>query len=56
LVDEVGRVCVVGVNASDFCCGQVDFIDGGFFEKDGYKENVFVEVSLDWLTDGKDSL
>jgi len=29
---------------------------GVFFEKDNYKKNVFVEVSLDWLTDGKDAL
>lgn len=28
---------------------------GVFFEKDGYKKNVFVEISLDWLTNGKDS-
>ena len=27
---------------------------GLFFEKDNYKENVFVRLSLDWLTDGKD--
>ena len=27
---------------------------GLFFEKDGYKENVFVSFSLKWLTDGKD--
>lgn len=27
---------------------------GLFFEKDNYKENVFVSFSLDWLTDGKD--
>lgn len=28
---------------------------GLFFEKDDYKENVFVSFSLDWLTDGNDS-
>jgi sialidase-1 len=28
---------------------------GLFFEKDDYQENVFVRLSLDWLTDGKDS-
>lgn len=28
---------------------------GLFFEKDNYQENVFVRVSLEWLTDGKDS-
>jgi sialidase-1 len=27
---------------------------GLFFEKDNYKENVFVAFSLEWLTDGKD--
>ncbi len=29
---------------------------GLFFEKDDYKENVFVRFSLDWLSDGKDIL
>jgi sialidase-1 len=29
---------------------------GLFFEKDDHKENVFVSMSLDWLTDGKDKL
>jgi sialidase-1 len=29
---------------------------GLFFEKDGHKENIFVKMTLDWLTDGKDSL
>jgi len=29
---------------------------GLFFEKDGYRENVFVKVSLNWLTDGKDRI
>jgi len=29
---------------------------GVFFEKDDYKENVFVRITLDWLTDAKDSL
>jgi sialidase-1 len=29
---------------------------GLFFEKDGHKENPFVSFSLEWLTDGKDSL
>lgn len=29
---------------------------GIVFEKDDYKENVFVRISLDWLTDGKDHL
>ncbi len=29
---------------------------GLFFEKDGYRENVFVRISLDWLTDGKDKV
>jgi sialidase-1 len=29
---------------------------GLFFEKDEYKENVFVSFSFDWLTDSKDSL
>ena len=28
---------------------------GLFFEKDNYRENVFVSLSLEWLTDGKDS-
>ena len=28
---------------------------GLFFEKDDYKENVFVSVDLTWLTDGKDN-
>ena len=27
---------------------------GLFFEKDNYKKNVFVRLTLDWLTDGKD--
>ncbi len=27
---------------------------GLFFEKDNYKENVFVRISLEWLTDGND--
>ena len=27
---------------------------GLFFEKDEYRENVFVRFSLDWLTDGED--
>ena len=27
---------------------------GLFFEKDDYKENVFVRISLEWLTDGND--
>lgn len=29
---------------------------GLFFEKDNYKENAFVRVSLEWLTDGADSI
>lgn len=29
---------------------------GIVFEKDDYKENVFVRISLEWLTDGKDHL
>jgi sialidase-1 len=29
---------------------------GLFFEKDDYKENVFVRLSLAWLTDGKDKI
>jgi sialidase-1 len=29
---------------------------GLFFEKDDYRENVFVSFSLEWLTDGNDSL
>ncbi|SNZ01150.1 sialidase family protein [Flagellimonas pacifica] len=29
---------------------------GLFFEKDGYKENVFTQFSLEWLTDGNDKL
>lgn len=29
---------------------------GLFFEKDDYRENVFVSFSLEWLTDGMDSL
>ena len=29
---------------------------GLFFEKDNYQENAFVRVSLDWLTDGADSV
>jgi len=29
---------------------------GLFFEKDNYKENVFVSFSLEWLTDGKDRI
>jgi sialidase-1 len=29
---------------------------GLFFEKDDHKENVFVKMSLDWLTDGMDKL
>jgi sialidase-1 len=29
---------------------------GLFFEKDDYKENVFVRLTLDWLTDGKDKI
>lgn len=29
---------------------------GLFFEKDDYKENVFVRLSLAWLTDGKDAV
>ena len=28
---------------------------GIFFEKDDYQENVFTRITLDWLTDGKDS-
>ncbi len=28
---------------------------GLFFEKDGYKENVFLSFSLKWLTDGRDT-
>ena len=28
---------------------------GLLFEKDGYKENVFVRFSLAWLTDGEDT-
>ncbi len=28
---------------------------GLFFEKDNYQENVFVKLTLDWLTDGRDS-
>ena len=27
---------------------------GLFFEKDGHKENLFVQFTLEWLTDGKD--
>jgi sialidase-1 len=29
---------------------------GVLFEKDGYTENTFVRFSLDWLTEGEDSL
>ena len=29
---------------------------GLLFEKDGYSSNTFTKFSLDWLTDGKDSL
>ena len=29
---------------------------GLFFEKDGYKENPFISFSLNWLTNGKDTL
>lgn len=29
---------------------------GLFFEKDGHRENAFVKLSLDWLTDGKDKI
>lgn len=29
---------------------------GLFFEKDDYKENAFVRLSLEWLTDGKDTM
>jgi sialidase-1 len=29
---------------------------GLFFEKDDHTENVFVKMSLDWLTDGKDKI
>ena len=29
---------------------------GLFFEKDGYSENVFVRLTLEWLTDGKDQI
>ena len=29
---------------------------GVFFEKDDHKENVFTKISLEWLTDGTDSL
>ncbi|MCG8580516.1 MAG: glycoside hydrolase [Bacteroidales bacterium] len=29
---------------------------GLFFEKNNYKENVFIAVSLEWLTDGEDTL
>ena len=29
---------------------------GLFFEKDNYQDNVFVRVTLEWLTDGKDRL
>lgn len=29
---------------------------GLFFEKDDYKENVFLSFSLEWMTDGKDKL
>jgi sialidase-1 len=29
---------------------------GLFFEKDDHKENVFVSMSLDYLTDGKDKI
>lgn len=28
---------------------------GLFFEKDGHKENVFVQFTLEWLTDGNDT-
>ncbi|MFT5737846.1 MAG: sialidase-1 [Maribacter sp.] len=28
---------------------------GLFFEKDDYQENMFTELSLDWLTDGVDT-
>ena len=27
---------------------------GLFFEKDNYKENVFVRMTLEWLSDGND--
>ena len=27
---------------------------GLFFEKDNYQENVFVRLTLEWLTDGND--
>ena len=29
---------------------------GLFYEKNDYKENVFVSFSLDWLTDGQDKI
>ncbi len=28
---------------------------GLFFEKDNYKENAFVRITLEWLTDGTDT-
>ena len=49
------KICYHGAQAN-FCHPFDNVFDHSrqFYEKNDYKENVFVSFSLDWLTDGKD--
>ena len=46
----------IGKSAYSSLCILKNGDIGIFFEKDDYKENVFARLTLDWLTDGNDSL
>ena len=49
-----GKTIYKGGSAYSSMCILANGDIGLFFEKDNYQENVFVGISLEWLTDGKD--
>lgn len=49
-----GKTIYAGSSAYSSLCVLANGDIGLFFEKDNYKENVFVRFTLEWLTDGKD--
>jgi sialidase-1 len=51
---SVGKTIYTGSSAYSSLCVLANGDIGLFFEKDNYKENVFVRFTLEWLTDGKD--
>lgn len=51
---SIGKTIYTGSSAYSSLCILANGDIGLFFEKDNYKENVFVRFTLDWLTDGKD--